>query len=51
MVTPRQAPTNAAAIGTDRDQIESLCQRLDQAHHDKDAAAIVGCYAPDAVIH
>ena len=34
----------------DRDAIIALCQRLGQAHHDKDADAIVACYAPDAVI-
>ncbi len=35
----------------DRDEIMSLCQRLGQAHHDKDANAIVDCYASDAVIY
>ncbi len=34
----------------DSDQIKALCQRLGRAHHDKDADAIVGCYAPDAAI-
>ncbi|MBO6636940.1 MAG: SgcJ/EcaC family oxidoreductase [Roseitalea sp.] len=35
----------------DENQINVLCQRLGQAHHDKDVDAIVGCYAPDAVIY
>ncbi|MFQ6549972.1 YybH family protein [Aestuariibius sp. 2305UL40-4] len=35
----------------DREKISALCQRLGQAHHDKDADAIIGCYAPDAVIY
>ena len=35
----------------DRDEITALCQRLGQAHHDKNADAIVGCYASDAVIY
>jgi len=35
----------------DNDHINALCQRLGQAHHDKDADAIVACYAPDAVIY
>ncbi len=33
------------------DSIVSLCQRLGQAHRDKDADAIADCYAADAVIH
>lgn len=33
------------------DDIVALCARLAQAHYDKDADAIVGCYAPDAVIY
>ncbi len=36
---------------TDSDRIIALCPRLARAHHDKDADAIVGCYAPDAVIY
>ena len=40
-----------ASTGTDQRQIEDLCQRLGQAHYDKDADAIVGCYARDAVIY
>lgn len=36
---------------SNREQIEALCQRLGQAHHDKDADAIIGCYAPDAIIY
>lgn len=40
-----------ATTGNDRRQIEDLWQRLGQAHYDKDADAIVGCYAPDAVIY
>lgn len=35
----------------DRQEIEALCRRLGQAHHDKDADAIVGCYDADAVIY
>lgn len=35
----------------DYDEITALCRRLGQAHHDKDAGAIVGCYAIDAVIY
>jgi uncharacterized protein (TIGR02246 family) len=35
---------------TDRAEIEALCQRLARAHYDHDADAIVGAYAPDAVI-
>ncbi len=35
----------------DRQDIEALCRRLGQAHHDKDAGAIVDCYAPDAVVY
>ena len=35
----------------DREAIIALCQRLGQAHRDKDADAIVACYAPDAVIY
>ncbi|TQV79185.1 YybH family protein [Denitrobaculum tricleocarpae] len=34
-----------------KDEIIALCQTLDRAHHDKDAQAIAGCYAPDAVIY
>ena len=30
--------------------IEALCRRLAEAHATKDADAIVGCYAPDAVV-
>lgn len=36
---------------TDRDEINALCQRLGQAHNDKDPDAIAACYAPDAVIY
>ena len=35
---------------TDKDKIGELCDRLGKAHYDKDADAIVGCYAPDAII-
>ncbi|MCM0020994.1 MAG: SRPBCC domain-containing protein [Tagaea sp.] len=35
---------------SDRDDIESVCKRLGQAHREKDAAAIVACFAPDALI-
>jgi PhnB protein len=35
---------------TARDNIAALCQRLIQAHHDKDVDAIVACYADDARI-
>ncbi len=34
----------------DHDEIIALCQRLGQAHHDKDADAIADCYVPDAMI-
>lgn len=33
-----------------RDDIITLCQRLARAHHDKDADAIIACYAADARI-
>ena len=36
---------------TPKDEIAALCRRLGQAHHDKDAEAILGCFAPDAVIY
>ena len=36
---------------TDRDEVISLCRRLGKAHAEKDADAIVACYAPGAVIH
>ena len=36
---------------TPKDDIIALCRRLGQAHHDKDADAILGCFAPDAVIY
>jgi ketosteroid isomerase-like protein len=45
--------TNAAAMTQNtRDQAEilALLGSLRQAHHDKDAAAIAACYAPDAVV-
>ncbi|MCV3274420.1 YybH family protein [Roseobacter sinensis] len=35
----------------DHNEITILCQRLGKAHYEKDADAIVGCYAPDAVIY
>lgn len=35
----------------DRDEIIMLCQRLGEAHYEKDADAIVACYAADAVIY
>lgn len=35
---------------TDREAIEALCEKLGRAHFDKDAAAIVACFAPDALI-
>ena len=35
---------------TAKDEILALCRRLGDAHHGKDAAAIAGCYLPDAVI-
>lgn len=35
----------------DENQINVLCQRLGQAHHDKDVDAIVGCYASNTVIY
>lgn len=34
-----------------KDEILALCQRLGQAHRDKDADAIAACYAPDARIY
>lgn len=34
-----------------KQEIEALCERLRQAHADKDAGAIVDCYAADAVIY
>lgn len=34
-----------------RSDIIALCQRLGRAHHDRDARAIVDCYAPGAVIY
>lgn len=36
---------------TNHDEINALCERLGRAHHDKDADAIIDCYAPDAVIY
>ncbi len=36
---------------TERNNIIALCQRLRQAHRDKDADAIVGCYTDDALIY
>lgn len=36
---------------TAREEIMGLCQRLGQAHHGKDAEAILACYAEDAVIN
>jgi uncharacterized protein (TIGR02246 family) len=36
---------------TDRAAIEALFQQLARAHSDHDADAIVGAYAPDAVIY
>lgn len=36
---------------TSNTEIETLCERLRQAHVDKDADAIVDCYAADAVIY
>ncbi|WKD49683.1 YybH family protein [Microbulbifer spongiae] len=35
----------------DHADIAALCQRLGDAHRDKDADAIVDCYAPDAVVY
>ena len=35
----------------DHAEIVALCQRLGQAHYDKDADAISGCYTPDAVVY
>ena len=35
----------------DHAEIIALCQRLGQAHYDKDADAIVDCYAPGAVVY
>ena len=32
-------------------EIVALCGKLEQAHHDKDADAIVACFAPEAVIY
>ncbi|MEM1046891.1 MAG: nuclear transport factor 2 family protein [Pseudomonadota bacterium] len=32
-------------------EIDALCRALSKAHADKDADAIVACYAPDAVIY
>ena len=32
-------------------EILELCRKLEQAHHDKDAEAIVACFAPEAVIY
>ena len=36
---------------TDYEEINALCEKLGQAHYDKDANAIVECYAPDALIY
>ena len=36
---------------TDRTEIEGLFEQLAKAHADRDADAIVGVYAPDAVIY
>jgi ketosteroid isomerase-like protein len=38
-------------IMIDRDEIIALCQRLGQAHNDKDPDVIAACYAPNAVIY
>jgi uncharacterized protein (TIGR02246 family) len=35
----------------DTSEISALCERLAQAHQDKDADAIVGCYATDAIVY
>ncbi len=35
----------------EQQEIIALCQRLGDAHYDRDADAIVECYAPDAVIY
>ena len=43
--------TTSTEMTTDRDQIIALCERLGRAHTEKDAAAIVACYADDAVIY
>jgi uncharacterized protein (TIGR02246 family) len=34
-----------------KQEIEALCDRLSRAHAEKDAGAIVDCYATDAVIY
>jgi uncharacterized protein (TIGR02246 family) len=36
---------------TSRNEILALCQRLGQAHHDRDVEAILTCYAEDARIY
>lgn len=36
---------------TARSEILAVCQRLGQAHHDKDAEAVPACYTEDAVIY
>lgn len=38
-------------MANDHADIAALCQRLGDAHRDKDADAIVDCYAPDAVVY
>jgi uncharacterized protein (TIGR02246 family) len=36
---------------TERDEIVALCERLGRAHAERDADAIVACYAKDALIY
>jgi uncharacterized protein (TIGR02246 family) len=40
-----------ASVTTERDKIIALCERLGRAHAEKDADAIVACYAEDALIY
>lgn len=35
----------------DHEAIIALCQRMGQAHHDRDAGAIAACYSADAVVY
>jgi ketosteroid isomerase-like protein len=42
--------TSTTAAASDSQAIHALLHSLRQAHHDKDAAAIAACYAPEAPI-
>lgn len=36
---------------TEVDEIRALCRRLSEAHAERDADAIVDCFAPDALVY